>query len=425
VDLFEAYPQRYRGGGCAAALRVSDLTLHLTALVREDVILQDVWVTGEVSNLTHASSGHIYFSLKDEEATLSCVLWRSSAYALRFRPEPGMQVLAHGQVDVYAARGQYQLVVDRLLSDGAGDQHLGLEQVKQRLIADGTLDSGRKRPFPAFPRRVAVVTSLTGAVVRDICVTLRAAPHPPDVVLVPVVVQGEGAEESLCEGLRLANEASGADLIVVARGGGSAEDLWAFNSEAVARAIAGSRLPVVSAVGHETDVTLADLAADMRAPTPTAAAEAIVGQRGELIRRAERAAAEARSLFSARLEAARLRYDGLQRRIALAQPQGVVERRRQRLDDLDARLERAARACLAGWQHRVAAAAGRLSGVSPLATLARGYAVVTRLPQEMPVTRAEDVTAGDEVRVRLADGAFRGRVEAVEAEGCSGERGNR
>ncbi|MFN3653232.1 MAG: exodeoxyribonuclease VII large subunit [Armatimonadota bacterium] len=401
------------GGGSAAALSVSHLTTYLSSLIRGDEILQDVWVRGEASNLTRAASGHFYFSLKDDGACLSCVMWRTYARALSFRPEPGMQLVAHGRLTLYAPRGQYQLEVDDLQPDGVGALHLGLEQAKARLLAEGLLDAHRKRPLPAFPRSVAVVTSTTGAAVRDICVTLSRSLCPPRVVLVPVLVQGAGAEESLIRGLRLANERSGADLVIVGRGGGSTEDLWSFNSEALAREIAASALPVISAVGHESDFTLADMVADARAATPTAAAELVTERREEMVVRAQEAVSRARWLVESRLESARLRYRGVAARAVLARPAELVDRRRQRLDDLEARLQRARALTLWRVQQRLALAAGRLQGVSPLATLARGYAAVTRERDGAPLRSAGEVAVGERVRVRLADGSLGTRVEEI------------
>ncbi|HEU4752173.1 MAG TPA: exodeoxyribonuclease VII large subunit, partial [Armatimonadota bacterium] len=272
--------------GSGPTLSVRDLTLHLATLVRCDDILHDIWVRGEVSNCSRSAAGHLFFSLKDEEACLAAVVWRTAAARLCFELKPGDQVLAHGHLEVYPPRGQYQLVVDELEPDGSGAQHLSLEQVKARLLAEGLLDEERKRPLPAFPQRVAVITSIHGAAVRDICVTLRNRPSPPEIVLVPATVQGEGAEESLCTALQRAERYSGADVLILARGGGSSEDLWSFNSERLGRLIAACTVPVISAVGHETDFTLADLVADLRAATPTAAAELVLARRDEMVYRA-------------------------------------------------------------------------------------------------------------------------------------------
>jgi len=413
MDLFQPnFQSSGKGGGSEAAFSVTDLTRHLAALVRHDEILQDVWVRGELSNFTRAGSGHLYFSLKDEGACISCVMWRSAAIRVPFQPASGMQLIAHGQLDVYLQRGQYQLVVDGLVADGAGARHLALEQAKARLLAEGLLDPARKRAIPRFPIRVAVVTSLHGAAVRDVCVTLRSRPQPLDVILVPALVQGEGAVASLCAAMRLANHCN-ADVIILARGGGSLEDLWCFNSEDLARAIAGSRLPVVSGVGHETDFSLADLVADHRAATPTAAAELVAAMRDDLIERADYLAQRARSLLAARLENAELRLSGVQRRAPLAHPLWMVERKQQHLDELQSRLLRARHSCLQQWQHRLALAAGKLEGLSPLATLARGYALVTRLPEEAPLSAVAQVVPGDPIRIRLADGALDAEVKHV------------
>lgn len=409
----ELYGGSVMGGGSGAALTISSLTRHVSALLRSDDILQDVWVRGEVSNFSRAGSGHLYFSLKDEGACVGCVMWRSAAARLGFQPQPGMQLIAHGQIDVYQQRGQYQLVIDSLIPDGAGALHLALEQSRARLLAEGLLDSERKRPLPVFPRRIAVVTSLTGAAVRDICVILRSRPYPPEIVLIPALVQGDGAERSICAGLELANAHSGADLIIVGRGGGSLEDLWCFNSERVARAIAASRLPVISAVGHETDFTLADMVADLRAPTPTAAAELAVEFRDQQIAQLAYLQQRARYALTARLERARLRLDGLQLRAPLAHPIWMIERRRQRLDDLQGRLLRARSICLQRWQHRLALTVGKLQGVNPLATLARGYAVVTRLPESDALMSVDQVQAGGRLRVHLSDGTVDAQVLEV------------
>lgn len=399
------------GGGRDAALTVSALAGHLADLVREDVILQDVWVRGEITTCTRAASGHVYLTLKDGGAQLPAVLFRSAAWRLRFQPEVGAQVLAHGQVQVYAQRGQYQLVVDAMRPYGQGRTHQELEALRARLLAEGLFSQERKRSLPAFPETVAVVTSLAGAAVQDFCVTLRRSAHPPRVLLVPAQVQGLEAEASLLRALGLADQHSGADVIVLTRGGGAAEDLWSFNAETVARRIAACRVPVISAVGHETDVTLADLAADRRVATPTAAAEAILAHREALIRRGEAALTRARHLLASRATHGRLRLDGLLARAPLARPTWMVETRRQGLDDLERRLAAAAGGTLEGRRAGLAVLAGRLQGLSPLGTLARGYAFVTRLPDGTHLTSALDVIPGDAVRVRLRDGAFEACVE--------------
>ncbi|MBM3457592.1 MAG: exodeoxyribonuclease VII large subunit [Armatimonadetes bacterium] len=405
------------GGGSEAALSIGQFTEHLAAVLREDEILQDVWVRGEIARCTRAASGHLYFSLKDDQASLDAVLWRRSAERLSFRPEPGLQVRAHGHTELYAPRGQYQFIVDTLEPDGLGALYLQLERTRQRLTTEGLLAPERKKPLPAFPRRVAVITSLAGAAVQDICATLLRDPHPVEIVLVPTLVQGDAAPASLCRALQLADAWAGADLLIVGRGGGSIQDLWCFNDETLARTLCSLRTPVLSAVGHETDFTLSDLAADGRALTPTAAAEWVLAARGSQRERHREAMARIESLFLGRLELARLRWEGLCRRGPLAYPDSLLSARRQRLDELTARLGRAREVCLFRWQQRLALAAGRLDGLSPLATLARGYSVVSRLPDDLPVTSVAQVVVGQDVRVRLADGAFQARVLLVEEVG--------
>lgn len=410
------------GGGSSAALTITHLTQYLGTLIREDEILQDVWVRGEISNCTRAASGHVYLSLKDDGACVGCVLWRSMAGRLKFRPESGMQVVAHGRLTLYAPRGQYQLELDDLQPDGLGALHLALEQTRAKLLAEGLFDGERKRPLPAFPRTVAVVTSLSGAAVRDICVTLRKGPYPPNILLVPALVQGAGAEESLCSALRLVNQRPEVDLILFGRGGGAIEDLWCFNAEAVVRAVAASRIPVICGVGHETDFTLTDLVADHRAPTPTGAAELVAAQREEMLRRLALGMLRARHLFTAQFHASRLRYEGLSRRAPLSRPLWIVDSRRQRLDELNARLLRAREVCLTRLQHRLALAAGKLDTLSPLSVLARGFGSVTRLPEGEPILRVSELGEGDRVRVRLSDGNFESRVTRIERSGA-GEPG--
>lgn len=414
----------YWGGGSEAALTVGHLTRYLASLVQEDEILQDVWVRGEVSQVTLAASGHLYFSLRDADACLGCVMWRHYASLLPLLPETGMELLVHGRLTIYGARGQYNFEVDDFEPEGEGEQHLDFEQATERLRADGLFDPARKRPLPPFPKRVAVITSLSGAAVRDICVTLHRERFAPEIILIPALVQGDGAEASLCESLRLANDESGADLILIGRGGGSAEDLAAFNAERVARAIAGSRLPVISAVGHETDFCLADLAADARAATPTAAAEMVLARRAQVLDRLGRARAHAQALFQSRLDSARVLCEGLRRRAPLARPQWLIEGRRARMEVLQDRLKRARDLCVSRARHRFTVAVGKLEELSPLGTLARGFAVVSLLPDGTPVRGVEALSPGDGVRVRLADGTFESRITRVERGGPGGEGGS-
>ncbi|HKQ97893.1 MAG TPA: exodeoxyribonuclease VII large subunit, partial [Candidatus Polarisedimenticolia bacterium] len=272
-----------RPGTRRRILTVAELNALVGELLRES--LPAVWVEGEISNLRRYPSGHTYFTLKDDQAQVSAVLFRGQASWLKFRPEDGLKVIAHGRVGLYEARGGYQIVVERLEPAGLGALQLALEQLKARLAAEGLLDPARKRPLPLLPRRIGIVTSERGAALRDILRVLERRFAQVGVVIAPARVQGDGAAEEIAAAIAALNRLGGLDALIVARGGGSIEDLWAFNEEIVARAIAASAVPVISAVGHETDVTLADLVADLRAPTPSAAAEMVIVSRREIVDR--------------------------------------------------------------------------------------------------------------------------------------------
>jgi len=435
---------------------VSDLVAEAKGLVEQK--FGDVWVEGEISNFRAAPSGHIYFTLKDADAQLPAVLFRRQALLLRFRPEDGLHVLARGKVSVYEQRGQMQLVAETLEPVGAGSLQLAFEQLKEKLKAEGLFDAGRKRALPAFPRTVGIVTSPTGAVIRDFLHIVGRRHSGLNVLLCAVTVQGESAAAEVEAALGTLNRSGLADVIVIARGGGSLEDLAAFNSERVARAIAASMLPVVSAIGHETDFTIADFVADLRAPTPSAAAELITEAQHRieehltnLERRLERATRF--QLLHAKQQMARVPMSRAESRVA-----ALIYRREQQLDELAARLEDAVceplrekqqyvaamravilrhdpRRLLGRARERVAAAtaymeramerthrdrcaaagaaAARLRALSPLAVLERGYALVSDGAGKL-VRSTTQVAEGDLLTTRVHDGAFTSRVEATE-----------
>lgn len=402
------------GGGSAAALTVSQLSQHLRTLVAQDDIACDVWVRGELSAVSRAASGHLYFSLKDPDGCLECVMWRSVAQWLRFELEPGAGVLVHGHIDLYPARSRYQLVVDQVEPDGQGALFLAFEQLRSRLQAEGLFDPARKRSLPFLPRRVAVVTSLSGAAVHDICTVLRRRCPATTILVIPATVQGDTAPESLCQALAQANGVPGIEVIIVGRGGGSVEDLWCFNDERVVRAIAASARPVVSAVGHETDFTLADFAADVRAATPSAAAEQVAPDLAELALRVTSARARLSHALRRRVAEQRERLRALAERPCLARPQELVERRRQRVDDLAEAMGRAIEAWLRERSGRVAVLAARLDALSPLRVMGRGFAAVEKLPERRVVRAAAEAEAEDRLAIRFYDGTLTTRVEAVE-----------
>lgn len=402
------------GGGAEAALTVSQLSQHLRALVSQDLIASDVWVRGELSSVTTAASGHLYFSLKDEGGCLECVMWRSTAQWLRFELEPGAGVLVHGRVDLYPSRSKYQLVADQIEPDGQGALFLAFTQLRDRLQAEGLFDPERKRALPFLPHRIAVVTSLSGAAVHDICTVVRRRCRATGILIVPALVQGESAPESLCQALAAANAVPEVEVIIVGRGGGSVEDLWCFNDERVVRAIAGSARPVVSAVGHETDFTLADFAADHRAPTPSAAAEQIVPDLADLAIRLAGARVRLAQALRRRVAERRDRVRALAQRPCLARPREIVEQRRQRLDDLSAELRRLVRDRVKEDRGRIAVLSGRLDALSPLRVMGRGFAAVEKLPERRVLRAAAEAHPGDRVAIRFHDGTLTTWVESVE-----------
>jgi exodeoxyribonuclease VII large subunit len=433
---------------------------QLAVLVRERLEsgVGFVWVAGEISNLRAQPSGHVYLTLKDDQSQLAAVMFRNVAQVLAFRPADGMEVLVGGRVSLYPARGALQLQVERMEPRGLGALQLAFEQLKARLGAEGLFAAERKRPLPRFPRGIGIVTALRGAAIHDVRTVLRKRWPLCRVVVRPVRVQGDGAGREVAAGIADLNRLGGLDVLIVGRGGGSLEDLWAFNEEVVARAIVASRLPVVSAVGHEVDFTIADFVADARAPTPTAAAGLVVPDRVEIAEALARAAVSLPAALVRRVVAARERVSGTHRR--LGDPQRRVRDLAQRLDDLAARartglarkaawekrevrtlaarlarsgpepgmrraterLDGAARrlrfALAVGVRHARGAleqAAGRLDALSPLACLARGYAIVRRGDASGPVVSdVATLAAGDSVALVLARGRARALIEATE-----------
>ncbi len=391
---------------------VTQLTGYIKLLLDQDEILAQTCVRGELSNYKIHSSGHHYFTLKDEGAVISCVLFRSDAMRLRFRPESGMKVILTGRVSLFPRSGQYQLYVSHMQPDGAGDLAVAFEQLKQKLQAQGLFDAAHKKPLPRYPERVALVTSPTGAAVRDMIRILGRRWPLASVLVCPVRVQGEGAAEEIAAMLELVDAAELADVIITGRGGGSLEDLWAFNEEIVARAIYRCKTPVISAVGHEPDVTIADFAADVRAATPSNGAELAVCDRTELRALLEQQARRMEKAQERRLELLRQRLRRLSERPVLRSPEGSLQQKELLLELLRQRLERAAAAAVEKRQRQFAALSGRLDALSPLKVLARGYAVATR--QEQVLHSVAQLSPGEEIRLRLSDGTALCAVERIE-----------
>ncbi|MEW6523131.1 MAG: exodeoxyribonuclease VII large subunit [Bacillota bacterium] len=393
---------------------VSQLTQFIKDLLWNEPVLREVAVRGEISNFKRHTSGHLYFTLKDQSSSLRSVMFRSHAASLAFRPHDGLKVIAAGHITVYERDGAYQLYVRSLEPDGLGSLYLALEQLKKKLEQEGLFDPGRKRALPRLPRRVGVVTSLQGAAVRDIItVSRRRFPNLP-LVIVDVAVQGAEAPERICQGLELVARVPEVDVVIVGRGGGSVEELWAFNDETVVRAVAACPVPVVSAVGHETDFTLADFAADVRAPTPSAAAELVVPDRAVLERSIEQAAGRLRLALVRRTELARARWKRAVDSPAMRRPQDRLHQLEQRVDELTRRLGVAAARRVEQARGRSERLSARLDALSPLAVLARGYSVC--LDSTGAVIRSiGHVVAGEELEVLVADGSIGAAVTGTRA----------
>jgi exodeoxyribonuclease VII large subunit len=385
---------------------VSGLTDYIKDLLEFDPELQDVWLRGEISNFTRAASGHLYFTLKDAGAALSCVMWRGAAQHLTWRPEHGAAALAHGRVSVYPARGNYQLYVDLLQPAGLGDLHARFEQLRDRLKAEGLFDVERKRPLPPFPRVLGVVTSPRAAALRDVLQVLRRRYPLVRVLLAPTLVQGDQAPPQIVAALQTLDARDDVDLILLVRGGGSLEELWAFNDEMVARAIAACQHPVVSGVGHETDFTIADFVADLRAPTPSAAAELAVPDQADLRQRIGVSAGRLLGTVEGRLREAGQSLDQQQRTLARLSPLVRVDAHRQQVDDLTRRATRATTHRLALHRSGLAGSRSRLASLSPLATLERGYAAVRQADTGVVVRSVGQVRTGDPLVIQVRDGEF-------------------
>ena len=407
-------PSWAREAPAGQVLTVSQLTERIRARIASDPRLSSqVAVTGELTNVKpHSQSGHLYFALKDRTSRIACVMWRSNAERLDFTPQDGMQVVAFGYVDVYPPAGAYQLYVQSLYPVGLGLLYARLKELYQRLSQEGLFDEARKRPIPRWPRAVGVVTSPDAAALRDVVAVFRRRSPSTPLILSPAQVQGDGAAESIVAALERIVRVPEVDVVIVARGGGSADELWVFNDERVVRAVARCPRPVICAVGHETDVTLAELAADRRAPTPSAAAE-MAGPDEAAARLALHQQVlrlhRAMTRFMAR---ARERFERAAGHPALMRPERWLGRHRQRLDELLLRADAAARRALEGPRLKLAELAGRLSAASPLEVLSRGFALVQHEQTGDWVRRAAAVVVGDRVRVHMVDGALRCRVEA-------------
>ncbi len=399
---------------------VSHVTSYLRELLESDAHLADLWISGEVSNLTRSAAGHLYFTLKDGESQLRCVFFRGASLQgdLASLVESGAQVVAHGRISLYEVRGDLQFYVDFVQPEGIGILAMEFERLKARLEEEGLFEESRKRPLPAFPERIGVVTSPTGAVFHDICSVLERRWPLVEVLLAPTAVQGVEAVPGIVAAVAALNDEPDMDVIIVARGGGSLEELWAFNEEPVARAIYASRVPVVSAVGHETDYTIADYVADLRAPTPSAAAELVAPDRLEVSVRLGVQAASLASAIKSEIEGSETRVRAALGRMERRLPD--VDRERQRVDDMLRTATAALDSTLRGAREGIGGFLVQLRSLHPQATLKRGYAVVQRDGQV--VRSVSDVRTGDRLGIRVSDGAFPARVEGARLSGRQARR---
>lgn len=401
-------------------LSVSELNARIKGLIESDPVLGSVYVRGELSNYKVYPSGHHYFTLKDAESSLRCVMFRSAASKLRFRPEGGMRVTAWGRVAVYPRDGAYQLYCEGLMPEGAGDLQVAYEQLKAKLAAEGLFDPAHKKPIPHYPERIAVITSSAGAAVHDIIRVLRKRWPVAKVVLLPVRVQGVEAPPEIAGALRYANKYRVADVIITGRGGGSIEDLWAFNDERVARAIYASELPVISAVGHEPDVTIADFVADLRAATPSNAAELVAPDVSELRDAIRSASARLDQAIGRGLSQRRTALTELASRRVMQSPTGFIDQRRLELDSIRLRLDAAATGRLHRERQEFARLAAKLDALSPLKVLGRGYSIALDA-EGRAVREAAQLKAGDKLDLRLSRGGAKCLVESIyggEDNGC-------
>jgi exodeoxyribonuclease VII large subunit len=397
-----------------AVLTVSELTAAIQGTLQAG--FSSIGVSGEISEVTKPQSGHVYFTLKDESAQIKAILWRSAAQRLKFKLEEGQEVICHGDLDVYPPRGTYQLIVQRIEPQGIGALQLAFQQLQQRLAAEGLFNPARKRRLPRFPRRIGFVTSPTGAAIHDFLQVIRRRFRGVQIFVIPAKVQGEGAAADIVRGIQLANRLQPAlDVLVVGRGGGSIEDLWCFNEEPVVRAIFASRVPVVSAVGHEVDVTLSDLVADVRALTPTEAAERVVPSAAELREQLAACSRRMKSSLVTQLASARRHLELLAKRRVLTHPLDRILDRARRLDELATGLDQSIQRSVRRNGDQLRALAARLESLSPLRVLSRGYTVTQRVDGGV-VRDASELQVGEQIRTRCDQGRIISRVEGIKRE---------
>ncbi len=387
-------------------LTVSELNKYIKNLFSRDLVLSSLWVKGEVSNFKNHYSGHMYFTVKDESSLVKCVMFKANASGLKFMPEDGMKVIIRGYLSVFERDGQYQLYAEEMQPDGIGSLHIAFEQLKKKLQAQGLFDASAKKSLPYLPQSIGVITSSKGSVIRDIINILSRRFYNVKIKVYPVQVQGEQAAGQIAAALRRLNALELVDVIILARGGGSLEELWAFNEEIVARSIYESRIPVISAVGHETDFTISDFVADMRAPTPSAAAELVMPEKTVITDRIMNLDLRLRNALNRKVTMDRLAVKRLMSSTVFKQPYNKVYQERLRIDMLSKYMKKALEAEMKNNGNRLSVLIARLDSLSPLSALARGYALVKSKKDHTVIKSVKNVKAGDKFEISLQDGKF-------------------
>lgn len=396
---------------------VSELTRYITYVLTQDPVLQDVWLVGEASNVRQVSSGHWYFTVKDKDAQLRCVMWRTTAQRQSVMPKDGGAFELFGKIAIYAPQGDYQLMVEYIRPVGVGDLYQQFERLKAKLASEGLFDADRKRTYPPYPQIIGVVTSSTGAAFQDVLNVLGKRYPLAQIILSSTLVQGDDAPPQIVRAIERLNEHTQADVILLCRGGGSIEDLWAFNDERVARAVADSRIPIVTGVGHETDFTIVDFVSDERAPTPSAGAERITPDIEIMHETVADYDALLHSAMDDLIAEKRKALESLQRRLLMASPTVTIRNHQQRLDTMELRAEKAVTNRLTLYKERLIAKNANLLALNPDAILARGYAIVLKSSDNTRITSELDAKAGDGITIRLKDGEMVARVEDKETHG--------
>lgn len=396
LPLFSQLPATYQ---------VSEINRYIRDLMEGDNVLQDLWVKGEVSNLSKPKSGHLYFTIKDDESSLRCVMWRNQAARLVYQFQNGEEVEVHGSISVYEASGQYQLYADQIQPVGEGLLHLEFQRLKNKLEKEGLFEAGRKRTIPERPNLIGIVTSPTGAALRDMINTITRRYPLVNVVLAPASVQGESAANEIVQSIQKLNEFVNPDVILVGRGGGSIEDLWSFNTEEVSRAIANSKVPVITGVGHETDFTISDFVADLRAPTPTAAAELAVPDLSELVGELENVKEQLGNFIEEKIQDALWVLKDIQSQLDKYSPIHQLKSEMQRVDDMDYRLSKSLSHELAIRQEHVYGVNQKLRALNPVSIMNRGYSVITNGTGEV-ISQLNDVVVGEQLKAQISDGSL-------------------